>query len=68
MPKDREPTRTPNSSADEARNFRNGCLFLVAMVLLLWLFIFLFWTRGCTVNPITGGPAFSIGAPQAPGN
>jgi hypothetical protein len=49
-----EPTRTPNSASDEARNLRNGCLFLVGMVLLLWLFIYLFWTHGCTVNPITG--------------
>ena len=54
MPEEPKPTRTPDSSADEARNFRNGCLFLIVVVLLLWLFIYLFWTRGCTINPITG--------------
>jgi len=54
MAEEQKPTRTPNSSVDEARNLRNGCLFLVAMVLLLWLFIYLFWTHGCTINPITG--------------
>jgi hypothetical protein len=54
MSEEPKPTRTPNSSADQGRDFRNGCLFLVLMVLLLWLLIYLFWTHGCTVNPITG--------------
>ena len=54
MPDGPEPTRTPDSGSDQARHFRNGCLFLVGMVLLLWVFIYLFWTHGCTVNPIAG--------------
>ena len=54
QPKEPEPTRTTTSSQDEARNFRNGCLFLVVMVIFLWILIYLFWTHGCTVNPITG--------------
>jgi len=54
MPQEPKPTRTPNSSSDETRHLRNGCAFLILMVLLLWLFIYLFWTHGCTVNPITG--------------
>jgi fatty acid desaturase len=39
-----EPTRTPDSRSDDARNFRNGCLFLVGIVILLWIAIWIAWS------------------------
>ncbi len=44
MAKEPKPTRTTTSSEDETRNFRNGCLFLVSVVIVLWICIWIAWT------------------------
>jgi hypothetical protein len=39
-----EPTRTPDSGSDAGRHFRDGCLFLIGTVIVLWIAIWAFWT------------------------
>jgi hypothetical protein len=44
LPKEPKPTRTPTSSSDAGRDFRAGCLFLVGIVIVLWIFLWIAWT------------------------
>ncbi len=44
MPDEKKPTVTNTSSENAGRDFRNGCLFLVGMVVLLWICIWVAWT------------------------
>lgn len=44
MAREPKPTRTPTSTGDASRNFRNGCLFLVGIVIVLWVLLWIAWT------------------------
>lgn len=39
-----KPSRTPDSARDAGRHFRNGCLFLIGTVIVLWICLWIAWT------------------------